>query len=179
MRSRFTLVRRTSAWADCSIWRAWERLRGQSATGHNKHRKQIAHLAVAAEKKFREAAPFDFKRCRIGARLLNRCARHMTGGRWLTLVDRVANLIPFCEVRVRARSHFAPANALGLQSTPPLHKGCAYIGAVTFDAGPLLSALSSRPADSASLGLPAIDAHVAGALAPPSKGIMSLFRRTS
>jgi hypothetical protein len=85
--------------------------------------RRLAHLSVAAEKNSVKPRPSISKRCRIGARLLNRCARHMTGGRWLTLVDLVANSIPFCEVRVLSPFAFCACKRAWAADHPAIAQG--------------------------------------------------------
>jgi hypothetical protein len=141
--------------------------------------RRLAHLSVVAEKNSVKPRPSISKRCRIGARLLNRCARHMTGGRWLTLVDLVANSIPFCEVRVLSPFAFCACKRAWAADHPAIAQGLRIYRSRGVCRRSAAVGASSRPTDCASLGLPAVDTHVPGALAPPSEGIMSLFRRTS
>jgi hypothetical protein len=150
MKHRLTLVRRTSAWADCSIWRAWER--GRSEQANPLPLTMFPHASQA----------------------------------------RVANSIsiPFCDVQVLSTFAFcALRTRLGCRphrhSTRTAHiSGSWRLSQVRccrrFHRNPRIAPHSVCPASNARVpGHWHHHRRVSGALAPPSKGIMSLLRRTS
>jgi hypothetical protein len=152
---------------------------------------RLAHLSVGAEK-FREAAPFRFQNTAGLGHALQPLRRPNDLRALLTFVDRVANSIsiPFCDVQVLSTFAFcALRTRLGCRphrhSTRTAHiSGSWRLSQVRccrrFHRNPRIAPHSVCPASNARVpGHWHHHRRVSGALAPPSKGIMSLLRRTS